>query len=153
MNLLKKFGLTAAAGVFALTAFAVSSNAQPGRARWEGNNGRHLGWTQGRHRGWDRNDRGWRRDRYARSRYYGYQTYPTYGYSTYGYNNYGYNTYRYNPYRRGTTSTIIGYVLGGRGTRYNDGYYGSSYLTRKERRKMYKRYVKQVRRNERRYGW
>lgn len=153
MNLLKKFGLSAAAIVFALSAFAVSGNAQPGRARWEGNNGRHLGWTRGRHRGWDDDNRDWRRQRYARSRYHGYQTYPNYGYSNYGYSNYGYNGYNYNPYRRSTTSTILGYVLGGRNYRYSNGYYGSSYMTQKQRRKMYKRYLKQVRRDQRRYGW
>ena len=34
-----------------------TANAQPGRASWQGNRGRHLGWTIGRHRGWNRERR------------------------------------------------------------------------------------------------
>lgn len=132
---------------FVISLSSVTASAQPGWARWQGNNGRHLGWTNGRHRGWERERRREIR-RYQQSRYYGYNSYPSYGYQTYGYNNYGYN-----PYRRSTGTTILSYVLGGRNYRYNRGYYGSSYLTAKQRRKMYRRYVRDVRRDQRRYAW
>lgn len=64
MNLLKKFGLVAAVFAFVMTLTVITANAQPGRAGWDRNNGRHRGWTQGRRNGWDRGRKtGWRRDR------------------------------------------------------------------------------------------
>lgn len=71
MNYLKKLSLVASAVVFSLSLAAMSASAQPGRARYEGNNGKHKGWTQGKHYGWDRNqsDRYDRRDRRSDRRY------------------------------------------------------------------------------------
>jgi hypothetical protein len=141
MKFLKTLSLTVAV-VVSLGLFAITSSAQPGHARWEGNNGRHLGWYKGRHRGWDRS---WRDDDYyrrSRYRYYSYRNYyPSY-----------YPTYRY-----GTTSSILNVLgLGGYGYRnygYNNRYYGGTYISSRERRKLWKRYEKNRRRNYRGYGW
>ncbi|HMJ07443.1 MAG TPA: hypothetical protein VK468_00465 [Pyrinomonadaceae bacterium] len=56
----KKFILALIAVAFSIGISVTASNAQ-GRSRWNGNQGRHNGWSQGRHRGWDndRNRRGW----------------------------------------------------------------------------------------------
>lgn len=145
MKILKILGLTSAAFALVLGLFVATSNAQPGRARWQGNNGRHLGWSNGRHNGWNKGrKRGWDNDYYngsyrrSRNRYYGYQTYyPNYGYQTY-YPNYSYR----NNYGIGSTILNVLGIGGYRNYGYNNGYYGSSYLTSKERRK-----------NHRRYGW
>lgn len=56
MKTLKKFGLIFTALAFCLTLAVSASYAQPGRAKYSGNNGKHRGWTQGRHRGWDKRD-------------------------------------------------------------------------------------------------
>ncbi|HEX6125603.1 MAG TPA: hypothetical protein VFZ23_09560 [Pyrinomonadaceae bacterium] len=81
MALIRRIIVAALGLAFCLTLSVATSNAQPGRARWEGNRGLHRGWTQGRHRGW--NNRGrrigrydygsrlswWERRRLARQRY------------------------------------------------------------------------------------
>ena len=155
MKLLKTFGLTTTALALVLGLFVATSNAQPGRAGWYGNNGRHNGWSNGRHNGWNRGrKRGWDNAYYngyyrrSRNRYYNYQTYyPNYNYQTY-YPNYSYGNY-------GIGSTILNALgLGGyRNYGYTNGYYGSSYLTSRQRHKMWKRYMKERRKNHRRYGW
>jgi hypothetical protein len=155
MNVLKTLGLTTAALALVLGLFVATSNAQPGHASWYGNNGRHNGWSNGWHNGWNRGrKRGWDNDNYygyyrrSRNRYYNYRTYyPNYGYQTY-YPNYGYQNY-------GIGSTILNALgIGGyRNYGYNNGYYGSSYLTSNQRRKMWKRYIKERRKHHHRHGW
>ena len=53
MKLFKKLGLIFAAFAFCLTVAISSSYAQPGKAKYEGNKGKHRGWTQGKHYGWN----------------------------------------------------------------------------------------------------
>lgn len=54
MKIPKKLLLTLISAIV-FAGFAVSEGyAQPGRASFGGNNGRHLGWSRGRHRGWNR---------------------------------------------------------------------------------------------------
>ena len=53
MSYLKKFGLFVSAIAFCLSLYVASADAQPGKARWNGNNGRHRGWQQGRRNGWN----------------------------------------------------------------------------------------------------
>lgn len=55
MNYLKKIGFVLSAAIFCLSLAALSASAQPGKAKYGGNNGKHKGWTQGRHNGWNRN--------------------------------------------------------------------------------------------------
>ena len=68
--MLKRIGMALGAVVVFIGLFAVAGNAQPGKARWHGNNGKHTGWNNGNHRGWDRGHKnGWRwnkRDRHDR---------------------------------------------------------------------------------------
>ncbi len=59
MKILKKFGLLLSAIAFCLSLAVTASYAQPGKAKYEGNKGKHKGWTQGKHRGWDRRDDNW----------------------------------------------------------------------------------------------
>ena len=60
MNILKKLGLAFASLAFVMALSVVSANAQPGKAGWNGNNGKHRGWTQGQHRGWNKGRKtGW----------------------------------------------------------------------------------------------
>ena len=61
MDLIRRLTLSVVGLAFCLSLAVVSSNAQPGRARWDGNRGQHRGWTQGRHRGWSNRGRriGW----------------------------------------------------------------------------------------------
>lgn len=56
MKSFKRLGLILSAVVFSLTIAASSSFAQPGKAKYEGNNGNHRGWTQGKHKGWEKRD-------------------------------------------------------------------------------------------------
>jgi len=67
MYFFKRVGLIFSAILFCLSILAITGNAQPGRARWEGNNGRHRGWENGN---W-RNGRGQERFRQSRSWRYG----------------------------------------------------------------------------------
>jgi hypothetical protein len=138
--------------LFSCAFFVSSTPAQPGRAGWAGNNGNHYGWSKGRHRGWnrdrDRRDFSYRYTRRYRTRTYNYPAY-TYNYGNYGYSNYGYNN------NGNIGSTILGYLgVGNRGYSnygYNNGYYyGNRYISRKERRKMMKRYWKAQRKAYRR---
>jgi len=138
MKTLTKLALMGLFTAFAISLFTSTAAAQPGWARWQQSNYQ-------RHRRWERERRREIR-RYERSQYNRYNSYPNYGYRTYGYSSYGYS-----PYRRSSGVTILSNVLGSRG--YRNGYYGSSYLTAKQRRKMYRRYMKEVRRNQRRYAW
>jgi hypothetical protein len=77
MKLLKKISLAAFATCLLCIASSVPASAQHGRARWEGNSGRHLGWTMGRHNGW--NKRTWngrwrdRDSRYSTMSYWRYR--------------------------------------------------------------------------------
>lgn len=62
MKLLKKLGLVFSSIAFLMSLAVVTTYAQPGKARYEGNRGKHRGWTIGKHKGWYKN-RGWdRRD-------------------------------------------------------------------------------------------
>ena len=55
---LLKFGLITTALLFAFS--VTSSYAQPGKARYGGNQGKHKGWERGNHDGWDRGRKtGW----------------------------------------------------------------------------------------------
>jgi len=114
MNLAKMIRFLVVLAVLACGFLVTSSTAQPGRASWYGNNGRHLGWSNGRHRGWDK-DRGWRGRnvvyyRPARYRYTGYRNY---------YPNYGYGG-----------SSILGVLLGN--SRYNNSGYRGRYYYRRQ---------------------
>ena len=61
MSYLRKFGVIFMTIAFCLSLAVITSYAQPGNARWSGNNGRHRGWTQGRRNGWDNGRKtGWR---------------------------------------------------------------------------------------------
>jgi hypothetical protein len=60
MKLLKKLGLAFSAIAFLMSLAVMTTYAQPGKARYEGNRGKHRGWTIGKHRGWNR-DRNWER--------------------------------------------------------------------------------------------
>lgn len=68
MKILKTLGLTISALIFCFSLSVISANAQPGSARYEGNNGKHKGWDKGKHKGWYKN-KGWDRDSYSRRRY------------------------------------------------------------------------------------
>ena len=76
MKTLKKLGLIFMALVFCLSLAASAINAQPGRAKYSGNNGKHKGWTKGNPNGWEKRDNNWVRtagrdyQRYQNSRYY-----------------------------------------------------------------------------------
>ena len=72
MRIPKKLFLTLISAIV-FAGFAVSDGyAQPGRASFGGNNGRHLGWSRGQHRGWNRGrkvgfgDRRFNRGRFSR---------------------------------------------------------------------------------------
>jgi len=41
MKMLKKISLALVALIFSLSMFVIAGEAQPGRAKWHGNNGRH----------------------------------------------------------------------------------------------------------------
>lgn len=56
MKSLKKLGLLFSAIVFCLSVSAASAYAQPGKAKYEGNRGKHKGWTIGKHKGWEKRD-------------------------------------------------------------------------------------------------
>lgn len=61
MKLIKKLGLIIAAIAFCISISAATSYAQPGRAGWKNNNGKHKGWTKGQRNGWDNGRKtGWR---------------------------------------------------------------------------------------------
>ena len=128
MNWSKKIVLFTIAAAFIVGMFVISTNAQPGWARWEGNNGRHLGWSNGRHRGWRNRDRDWRDDDYRRYRRYRSRNSGVgilgsiLGVSNYGYYNNGYS---------------------------NNRYYRDDRRWEKERRKAWKRYQKAQRRSYR----
>jgi len=64
MKLIRKFALAIVGVAFALSLFVSSSNAQPGKARWQGNKGKHIGWTKGRHNGWYKKKNKWYRRPY-----------------------------------------------------------------------------------------
>lgn len=68
MKTLKKLGLIFSAIAFCMSLLVASASAQPGKAKYEGNNGKHKGWTKGKHKGWEKRDERWdRRDsRYDR---------------------------------------------------------------------------------------
>ena len=76
MKTLKKLGLIFTAIAFCLTLVVSVNYAQPGKAKYEGNNGKHKGWTKGKHKGWAKRDNNWVRtvrsdyQRYQNSRYY-----------------------------------------------------------------------------------
>jgi hypothetical protein len=130
MNFRRTAGLIATA-ILVSGIFVTASIAQPGHARWEGNNGRHLGWYKGRHRGWDR-DRGWRDRRavyYRPVRYRTYNYYPGYGYG--GYSN-------------GIGSSILSSIGLGNLGYYNSGY-RRYYRSDHDRRKWLKKYYKHQR--------
>ena len=121
MNWSKKIVLFIVAVAFIIGMSVASANAQPGWARWEGNNGRHLGWSNGRHRGWRNRDRYWRDDDYRR-----------------------YRRYR----SRNSGIGILGTIFGGSnyGNSNNGYYYRNDRRWEKERRKAWKRYQKAQRR-------
>ena len=48
---------------FCLSLAVTADYAQPGKAKYKDNNGKHRGWTQGRHKGWDKQ----RDDRWVRT--------------------------------------------------------------------------------------
>ena len=56
MNSLKKLSLIFTAIAFCLSLAVTATYAQPGRAKWQGNNGKHKGWYKGKHKGWDKRD-------------------------------------------------------------------------------------------------
>jgi hypothetical protein len=71
MKLLKTLGLMFIVSAFLLAFSAVGSYAQPGKARWGGNQGKHKGWSKGNHYGWNKGRKtGWNR-RYNRSYWWG----------------------------------------------------------------------------------
>jgi hypothetical protein len=144
MYLLKRVTLVGLVFAFALGLYVSAVNAQPGRARWSGNNGNHYGWTQGRHRGWDNGrSRRWRNDdSYWRYRRYRYRNYDD----------------DYRPrYRRsyGSGLGILGSIFGvSNGNYYNNGaYYNNGYRSRKAERKAWKRYYKNQRKAYRNSGY
>lgn len=59
MKLLKKIGLSITAIAFCLSLAFTASYAQPGKAKYQGNSGKHRGWTQGKHKGWNKRDGNW----------------------------------------------------------------------------------------------
>ncbi len=67
MKLFRRLTIALLALALCLSLVVISTTAQPGRARWEGNNGRHRGWSSGRHRGWSNRGRriGWNDDYYS----------------------------------------------------------------------------------------
>jgi hypothetical protein len=69
MKMLKKISLALVAVIFSLSMFVIAGEAQPGHAKWHGNQGRHLGWNKGRRRGWNNGRKtGWRWHLLRRSR-------------------------------------------------------------------------------------
>ena len=56
MKSLKKLGLIFGVIAFCLSLSVFAAYAQPGKAKWEGNKGKHKGWTKGKHKGWYKND-------------------------------------------------------------------------------------------------
>lgn len=101
MYLLRKIGLAILVAAFILTLSVITSYAQPGRARWEGNNGRHLGWTMGKHKGWYKDKhRKYRYNRYGTSYWDYLRMRERSRYNGYYYNPYG-SSYNYR-YSRGT---------------------------------------------------
>lgn len=68
MKTLKNLGLVAAAFAFCMTLLVSTSYAQPGRARYEGNNGKHKGWSKQKNRRAERREDRFenRDDRYER---------------------------------------------------------------------------------------
>jgi len=76
MKTLKKLGLIFSTIAFCMTLAVTASYAQPGKAKYKGNNGKHKGWTQGKNKGWDKRDNKWVRNngrdyrRYRDGRYY-----------------------------------------------------------------------------------
>lgn len=51
MKTLKKLGLIFTALVFCLSLAVTASYAQPGKAKWKGNNGKHKGWAKQQNQG------------------------------------------------------------------------------------------------------
>ena len=51
MKTLKKLGLIFSTIAFCLSLAVTASYAQPGKAKYSGNKGKHKGWTQGKHKG------------------------------------------------------------------------------------------------------
>lgn len=62
MNSLKKLGLIVSTFAFCMTLAVSASYAQPGKARYEGNNGKHKGWAKQNRRAERREDRFENRD-------------------------------------------------------------------------------------------
>ena len=62
MKTLKKLGLIFSTIAFCMTLAVTASYAQPGKAKYKGNNGKHKGWTQGKNKGWDKRDNKWVRN-------------------------------------------------------------------------------------------
>jgi len=56
MKIVKKIGFVLFAIAFCLSLSITSAYAQPGKARYEGNNGKHKGWVKGQHKGWRKRD-------------------------------------------------------------------------------------------------
>jgi hypothetical protein len=70
MKSLKKLTLIFIAVAFCLSLSVVTSMAQPGKAKYKGNNGNHYGWEKGKHKGWNKGKKkGWenRDDRWDRN--------------------------------------------------------------------------------------
>ena len=59
MKTLKKIGLIFTTIAFCLSLTVMTSYAQPGKAKYSGNKGKHKGWTQGKHKGWNKRDDKW----------------------------------------------------------------------------------------------
>jgi hypothetical protein len=60
MSILKKLGLLFSAVVFCLSLSVATASAQPGKASWKNNNGKHKGWYKGKHYGWNKGKKtGW----------------------------------------------------------------------------------------------
>ena len=122
MNILKKLGLAFASLAFVMALSVVSANAQPGKAGWNGNNGKHRGWTQGQHRGWNKGRKtGWQ----DRNSWWSRQT------------DRRYRTGRYDDYKYRRLERQRERLYNSRNRYYSDGY-----LSDKERRKLNKRYQK-----------
>ncbi len=126
MKFVKKIGLILSAIVFCLSLAAASAYAQPGKARYEGNNGKHKGWEKGKHKGWQKRDK--RSERRI----------------TRGYNNGQINSSEYRRLQR----------RGNRLERVEDRYRRDGYLNTRERRKLntkyskYNRKINRARRNQ-----
>jgi hypothetical protein len=60
MKFIKKLGVIFAAIAFCLSLTVATSYAQPGKAGWKNNNGKHKGWYKGQRNGWNKGRKtGW----------------------------------------------------------------------------------------------